>query len=67
MDIKDPITVLNLKECVIDKLKSKKIKSLKQLSSKSKADLRLLNLKKDDIKKIEIELQLQGFDLKNNL
>lgn len=67
MDIKDPITVLNLKECVIDTLKSKRIKSLKQLSSKSKADLRLLNLKKDDIKKIEVELQLQGFNLKNSL
>lgn len=64
MNVKDPITRLNLKENVVDTLKSNKIRSLKQLRSKTKADLRLLDLKKDEIKKIEIELQLQGFDLK---
>ena len=40
--------------------------SMNFLVNKTKADLKKLELEKNDISKIEIELQLLGLDLKNN-
>ena len=64
--VKQPITKLKVNQNIIDKLENKKINTLGKLTNKTKTDLKKLELEKNDISEIEIELQLLGLDLKNN-
>lgn len=61
---KQKITTLNIKDSIIVILHKNRIRTLGQLTKRSKSDLRSFDLKSADINKIEIELQLQGLDLK---
>ena len=65
--VKQPITKLKVNQNIIDKLENKKINTLGKLTNKTKADLKKFELDKTDIRKVEIELQLLGLNLKNNL
>lgn len=47
-------------------LKPNNINSLGKLCSTTKTNLKEINLEFNDIKKIEVELQLLGLNLKNN-
>lgn len=47
-------------------LEHNNIKTVEDLISMSKLDLKQLDLKTDDINYISIKLQLQGLDLKDN-
>lgn len=67
MEIKQSITILNIPSTTLNILDSNKIKTLDELSNKTKSDLKSLNLNQQEIKKVAIELQLQGLNLKNNL
>lgn len=58
---------LDISDNVIQVLKQNKVKIIKQLCKKTKTDLKNIQLSQTDINKIEIELQLLGLNLKNNL
>lgn len=51
----------------IEKLKEHKITTIKQLTKKSKTDLKKLELVAEEYNKIEVELELLGLCLKNSL
>ena len=51
---------------IIDFLKEKNIISIKDLSNKTKKNLETIGLESDQIKEVEIGLQLEGFNLRNN-
>lgn len=51
----------------IDKLKENKITIIKQLSRKSKTDLKNIGLTANEYNKIEVEMELLGLCLKNSL
>lgn len=61
------INILNISSNIIHVLNIKNIKTIGQLCKKTKTDLKNLNIIQNDIKKIEVELQLLGLNLKNNL
>ena len=65
--VKQPMTMLNINQNIIEKLEKEKINTLGKLTNKTKADLKKFELDKTDIRKVEIELQLLGLDLKNSL
>lgn len=55
---------LFIKGDMLDKLKSENIKTLGQLSNKSRTDLKNFGFENFEINKIDIELQLLGLGLK---
>ena len=55
---------LFIKGDMLDKLKSENIKTLGQLSNKTRTDLKNYGFENFEINKIEIELQLLGLGLK---
>lgn len=55
---------LFIKGDMLDKLKSENIKTLGQLSNKTRTDLKNLGFENFEINKIDIELQLLGLGLK---
>lgn len=61
------IHVLNLENDTFKILENNNIYILNDLCIKSKTELKKLNLTQKEIDKIEIELQLRGLNLKNNL
>ncbi|MBE5806279.1 MAG: hypothetical protein E7313_06185 [Clostridiales bacterium] len=65
--LKQDINRLNLNDNAIDILKQNEIISIGQLCKKTKSNLKNIKLTQNEINKIEIELQLLGLNLKNNL
>jgi len=65
--LKQDINRLNLNDNAVDILKQNEIISIGQLCKKTKSNLKNINLTQNEINKIEIELQLLGLNLKNNL
>lgn len=61
------ISALKLNANTIETLKNNRINTLKKLSQQKWRDLINLGLSKEEAKKVEIELQLQGLDIKRNL
>lgn len=55
---------LFIKGDMLDKLKSENIKTLGQLSNKTRTDLKNFGFENFEINKIDIELQLLGLGLK---
>lgn len=55
---------LFIKGDMLDKLKSENIKTLGQLSNKTRTDLKKFGFENFEINKIDIELQLLGLGLK---
>lgn len=64
---KQKVTALNIKDDIVVILHKNRIKTLGQLTKRTKTDLRSLDLEPADVNKLAIELQLQGLNLKNNL
>lgn len=64
---KQCIEVLSIPSNMLQILKKHRINTLKNLGNKTKRDLINLGLSPAETKKIEIELQLQGLNLRNNL
>lgn len=64
---KQGISVLSINDSIFKLLIKHKINTIKKLCQQTKRDLLNLGLTLDETKKIEIELQLQGLNLKNNL
>lgn len=60
------INRLDINDSVLDILKKNETSNLRMLCDKSKTDLKNMNLSTKEIKKIEIELQLLGLNLRNN-
>lgn len=58
---------LDIKCKTIEKLKENKITVIKQLTIKSKTDLKKLGLVASEYNKIEVELELLGLCLRNSL
>ena len=54
-----------IKQDMIDTLKDNNVKSLGQLASKTRTDLKNYGFENYEINKIDIELQLLGLGLKN--
>lgn len=65
--LKQNIDILNLSHKTIDLLKENKISKLKQLTMKTKTNLKELGLDNYEINKINIELQLLGLGLKGSI
>ena len=61
---KQEIAVLNINDNILQLLMKHKINTLKKLSQQSRRDLLKLGLTPAETKKVEIEMQLQGLDLK---
>lgn len=64
--MEENIEKLKLNEELIKLLKKNKINKIKQLSNKTKTQLKEIGLQSYQISEIEIKLQLEGFDLKGN-
>lgn len=64
---KESIKTFNINQNLINKLNENNIETIGELCRQSKTDLRNLEFVNKDIHKIEIELQLVGLNLKNNL
>lgn len=64
---KQGIAVLSINDKVQQLLSKHKITTLKKLSQQKWRDLINLGLSKEEAKKVEIELQLQGLDIKRDL
>lgn len=64
---KQSINRLDIKEDVISILENNSIENIGQLCRKTKTDLKKIELGQNDIGKIEIELQLLGLNLRNNI
>lgn len=62
LEIKD----LELNEKTIEVLKKNKIVKVKQLTKKTKTQLKSIGLLGYQISEIEVKLQLEGLDLKGN-
>lgn len=56
---------LFIKENMVEKLKQDNVKTLGQLSNKTRTSLKNYGFQSDEINKIDIELQLLGLGLKN--
>ena len=65
--LKQNISRLGISDNSLDILKNKNIVMIEQLCKKSKTELKDMELSQSDIRKIEIELQLLGYNLKNSL
>ena len=65
--IKQSINRLDITMKSIEILKSNNITTLGELCKNSKNNLRKMDILPDDDKKIVVELQLLGLNLKNNL
>lgn len=65
--LKQSIERIDINVCIINLLKENGIKTIKDLCSKSKTDLRELTLSVQEINKIQIELQLLGLNLRGGL
>lgn len=63
---KQSIDRLDINTKTSEILKKNNINSLEKLCSTTKTNLKEINLEFNDIKKIEVELQLLGLNLKNN-
>lgn len=61
------INQLKLDNRIVNILKEKKIKTLGQLCQHSKKDLKNINIFQNDVKQIEVQLQLMGLALKGSL
>ena len=61
---KQEIAVLNINDNILQILMKHKINTFKKLSQQSRRDLLKLGLTPAETKKVEIEMQLQGLDLK---
>lgn len=57
---------LNISCNIVENLKENQITTFQQLCSKSSKDLKNLNISTDEIKNINLELQLLGLRLKNS-
>ena len=64
---KQGIAVLSISDNILALLSKHKITTLKKLSQQKWRDLINLGLSKEEAKKVEIELQLQGLDIKRDL
>lgn len=64
---KESIKMFNINDKLINKLNQNNIETVGQLCKQTKTDLRNIDLMNKDIHKLEIELQLVGLNLKNNL
>ena len=64
---KQGIAVLSINDKIQQLLSKHKITTLKKLSQQKWRDLINLGLSKEEAKKVEIELQLQGLDIKRDL
>ena len=64
---KQSIYRLDISDDAINILNENKIKTIGQLCKKTKKDLKNYDLLQNDIKKIEIELQLIGLDIRDNV
>lgn len=58
---------LDIDEKILDVLRENKIHNIGELCRKSNADLKNIGLSLNETKKINIELQLIGLNLKNSL
>lgn len=65
--LKQSIERIDIDVRIIDLLKENGIIMIKDLCSKSKADLKNLTLSFQEINKIQVELQLLGLNLKGEL
>ena len=65
--LKQNISRLGISDNSLDILKNKNIIMIEQLCKKSKTELKDMELSQSDIRKIEIELQLLGYNLRNSL
>lgn len=61
---KQEIAVLNINDNILQLLMKHKINTFKKLSQQSRRDLLKVGLTPAETKKVEIEMQLQGLDLK---
>ena len=61
---KQDIAVLSINTNILQLLMKHKINTFKKLSQQSRRDLLKLGLTPAETKKVEIEMQLQGLDLK---
>ena len=61
---KQSIEILNISDNIKSILKDKKINTLEKLCKKTKFELKNYDLTQNEVKKIEVELQLKGLDLK---
>ena len=64
---KQGIAVLSINDKIQQLLSKHKITTLKKLSQQKWRDLINLGLSKEEAKKVEIELQLLGLDIKRDL
>ncbi len=64
---KQSINRLNIGTTTLKILKENSIGTIGELCKKSKSDLKKINLSSNEINKIDIELQLEGLNLKNSL
>jgi len=64
---KQSIHRLDISENLIEILEKNNIKNIGQLCRNTKTDLKRIEIGQNDIGKIEIELQLLGLDLRNNV
>lgn len=64
--MKDDITAIKLSDKTVEVLKTNKVNTLNKLCMKTKTELRNIGLTAEEIRKIEIKLQLKGLDLNND-
>lgn len=64
---KQSIDRLDIGTNPINILKENNIRTIGQLCKKAKGDLKKLGIEQFEVNKIDIELQLLGFNLKNSL
>lgn len=64
---KQSINRLNIGTTTLKILKENSIVTIGELCNKSKSDLKKIDLSSNEINKIDIELQLEGLNLKNSL
>ena len=61
---KQSIEILNISDNILTILKDRNINTIEKLCKRSKFELKNYNLSQNEIKKIEVELQIKGLDLK---
>lgn len=64
---KQNIERLDISDNAIEILKTNNIKTIGQLRKKTRKDLKSYDILQNDIKKIEVELELLGLNLKDSL
>lgn len=65
--LKQSIDRLNIDVRIIEFLKENGILTIKDLTNKTKTDLKNITLSLQEIHKIQVELQLLGYNLKGSL